>query len=189
MHRAWRAANRLIASEWCSRFLRRIYRITGNDVSKSSNDFANREIKGGGKLGNERVGEDDNSFPFLFSSTPKNAHFSRFHILFNYLLITLFLKIIYIRSNYFENKMEKKDILPEIDYSASIVIGFGEILIYAWTGLISINRGFYIGKFLTPFPTSWERMRLRASFLAVIDPPREERWSLLIVRIVVQFIS
>lgn len=137
MYRAWRAANRLIASEWCSRFLRRIYRITGNDVSKSSNDFANREIKGGGKLGNERVGEDDNSFPFLFSSTPKNAHFSRFHILFNYLLITLFLKIIYIRSNYFENKMEKKDILPEIDYSASIVIGFGEILIYAWTGLIS----------------------------------------------------
>lgn len=91
---------------------------------------------------------------FLFSSTPKNAHFSRFHILFNYLLITLFLKIIYIRSNYFENKMEKKDILPEIDYSASIVIGFGEILIYARTGLISINRGFYIGKFLTPFPTS-----------------------------------
>lgn len=131
MHRAWRAANRLIASEWCSRFLRRIYRITGNDVSKSSNDFANREIKGGGKLGNERVGEDDNSFPFLFFSTPKNAHFSRFHILFNYLLITLFLKIIYIRSNYFENKMEKKDILPEIDCSASIVIGFGEILIYA----------------------------------------------------------
>lgn len=131
MHRAWRAANRLIASEWCSRFLLRIYRITGNDVSKSSNDFANREIKGGGKLGNERVGEDDNSFPFLFSSTPKNAHFSRFHILFNYLLITLFLKIIYIRSNYFENKMEKKDILPEIDYSASIVIVFGEILIYA----------------------------------------------------------
>lgn len=48
---AWRAANRLIASEWCSRFLRRIYRITGNDVSESSNDFANRETKGGG---NER---------------------------------------------------------------------------------------------------------------------------------------
>lgn len=48
---AWRAANRLIASEWCSRFLRRIYRITGNDVSESSNDFANKETKGGG---NER---------------------------------------------------------------------------------------------------------------------------------------
>lgn len=48
---AWRAANRLIASEWCSRFLRRIYRITGNDVSESSSDFANRETKGGG---NER---------------------------------------------------------------------------------------------------------------------------------------
>lgn len=52
---AWRAANRLIASEWCSRFLRRIYRITGNDVSESSNDFANREIKGGRRVGaNER---------------------------------------------------------------------------------------------------------------------------------------